>query len=124
MYVSCYLDRLLSIDENAYNFNAKFYFYLSWIDKDAPAKQAEATKDAIAKGGECARLCNGQRGFGTTNKCCTAVWTPKLILRNVKGARTVVAVAMVAAVAAAVVRARSLRRSRSRGEAARASRRR
>ena len=135
MFVSCYLDRLLSIDEvsegssggwlgnpsvggpasagagapsharrrrlgarpprlvprpplpsqNAYNFNAKFYFYLSWIDKDAPIKQAEATKEAIAENGECARLCNGQRSFGTTNKCCKGVWTPTLILRNVMG---------------------------------------
>jgi len=137
VFVSCYLDRLLSIDEvregscgvwlgkpsvdgpasagagapsharrrrlsvrpprlvprpplpsqNAYNFNAKFYFYLSWIDKDAPIKQAEATKEALAENGECARLCNGQRSFGTTNKCCKGVWTPTLILRNVMGAR-------------------------------------
>jgi hypothetical protein len=74
--------------QNAYTFHAKFYFYLSWTDPEAPIKQAEATKKVVETEEDCPRLCNGQRAFSaTTNKCCAGVWTPNLILRNVMGAR-------------------------------------
>ena len=83
VYVSAYLDRLLEVDQDDYYFKAKFYFYLTWTDERAFDQMLEATADAQANNGTCDKLCNGQRPFGPGQNCCSGVWLPSLLSRNV-----------------------------------------
>lgn len=83
VYVSAYLDRLLEVHQDDYYFKAKFYFYLTWTDDRAYENMQEATADAKANNGTCDKLCNGQRPFGVNQNCCTGVWLPSLLSRNV-----------------------------------------
>lgn len=87
VFVSAYLDRLISVDEEAYTFHAKFYFIMSWLDARAPAALKAGTDEMIANNGTCVKPCSGQRileGDPTAGTCCTNVWAPAAVFRNVK----------------------------------------
>lgn len=86
VFVSAYLDRLISVDEEAYTFHAKTYLIFSWVDPRAPEALKNGTDEMIEKGGECAKPCSGQRmleGDPTAGTCCTKVWAPAALFRNV-----------------------------------------
>ena len=84
--MSAYLDRLISVHEEDYTFRAKMYMIFSWLDPRAPALLKEGTDEMIENNGECAKPCSGQRmleGDPTAGTCCTKVWAPAALFRNV-----------------------------------------
>jgi hypothetical protein len=78
-----FLDRLIKLDEEFYNFSATIVFIASFVDPRAPAQIADATEDAHKPGGNCQRWC--QNTFMPTNGtlCCDNMYLPSLVLRNV-----------------------------------------
>jgi hypothetical protein len=78
------------VDEEAYTFHAKTYIIFSWLDERAPDAMKESTEDMIENNGTCDKPCSGQRmleGDPTAGTCCTKVWAPAALFRNVKEVR-------------------------------------
>ena len=83
IYFSAYLDRLISVDEQEYQFKASFFFLLNWIDEGAADAVAKATEDANKPGGDCARWCDNTVIPSDGSLCCDGLFVPSLIIRNV-----------------------------------------
>jgi len=57
---------------------------LSWVDPRAPKNIADATAEVAADPSRtCERLCNRQKIASPDSLCCTTLWTPTLIIRNI-----------------------------------------
>ena len=57
--------------------------FLSWVDPRAEAAVRNATDASREPGGECARLCNGQKARTAGSLCCDGLYLPTLLFRNV-----------------------------------------
>ncbi|EFN53057.1 hypothetical protein CHLNCDRAFT_137328 [Chlorella variabilis] len=76
VYVSAYLDRLLSgkpqgVPPLAYQFESIMYFYLSWVDPEARIKMEETTLQ--------------MRDASTGYQCCDGIYIPGFYFKNAYG---------------------------------------
>jgi hypothetical protein len=86
VYVTVVLDRLLSVDDTNYRFEAVLYIQLSWTDTRAAAAAAAATAAAAAPGAPaCASPCESNTLWAPGQPCCDGVWTPHLSFVNARG---------------------------------------
>jgi hypothetical protein len=92
LHVSALLERLLSVDDKEYRFEAIIYIYFSWEDPRAFEAMANATnafRDGTLE--ECKRPCSYEginlsresKGFGSDVSCCDSMWLPTVGMFNV-----------------------------------------
>lgn len=85
VYVSTFLDRLLSVDDRAYTFEAVVFVYMSWRD---PAAKRQITRNrnlltAPNSTYECKQPCSSNLKL-LASGCCDGLWTPYVAFTNVK----------------------------------------
>lgn len=80
---SIYVDRILYIDETKYTYEANFYIVLAWKDPRAQDEVQKATAASLEPGAECRRPCNGQKAPTPESRCCSSLYLPTILIRNV-----------------------------------------
>ncbi|KAI3424750.1 hypothetical protein D9Q98_008139 [Chlorella vulgaris] len=84
IYVSAYLDRLLNVNDKAYQFESIMYFYLSWTDPEARVLMEETTlrmrnpNDSYT----CTQPCSSH---ATNTRCCDGIYLPGFYFKNAYG---------------------------------------
>jgi hypothetical protein len=84
VYVSAVVDRLLSVDDQQYEFTASILFYLSW--KDPRVKEHIAANTIKLKTDakfSCEVPCQSNNKL-EAGGCCDGVWMPYLAFTNIK----------------------------------------
>lgn len=83
VHVSVFLDRLLSVDDKDYTFEAVMLFYLSWRDPRARSQIAQTQARIDAGNYTCSSPCQSS-GTVEAGGCCDEVWQPYLPMTNIK----------------------------------------
>merc|ERR1712025_681238 len=92
VHVSALMERLLSVDDKEYRFEAIIYIYLSWVAPSAWEAMPNATnafRDGTLE--ECQRPCSfdgvnlsrKSKGYFSEVSCCDNVWLPSIGMFNV-----------------------------------------
>ena len=89
IYTSSLLERLLKVDDKAYEFNAIMFLYFSWKDTGAREKMEKSTLAYRNGTGECYMPCIADStpsasasSFSPEFSCCDDIWLPQVVAYN------------------------------------------